>query len=477
MNTNDLLLDNALDFARLSLAGKKRKSGEEVIEHCQRVAETLQRYHLSDPQTLAVALLHHCVADGAASYNDLKKEFGEDLAGMVENFDKLKIIKLGADRSDELVENLRKMFLVLAQDLRVVLIKLSDILDNLTTLEFLNQDKQLEVAKETIEIFAPLAERLGMSELRGQMQDLAFPYVNQEGYLWLKNFTKDKLSKLGKMVLIVKAKIFLALKEEGIEVQLQSRIKHLYSLYTKLMRPEINQDLDKIYDLIALRIITENEEDCYKTLDLVNQLFKPLPEPVSDYIAHPKPNGYQSIHTKVFGPGNLPFEIQIRTGKMHEEAEYGIASHWHYSDIKSKGVSDEKLSQGFAASAEKLEWVKSLAKWQEEIIDNQEFLKTIKTDFFGERIFCFTPKGDVKDLPVGATPIDFAYQVHTDLANMTIGAKINGKVVSLDSKLKNADVVELLLSKDPHKKPNRDWLNFVVTATAKKHIKRSYLGN
>ncbi|MCL5784387.1 MAG: TGS domain-containing protein, partial [Patescibacteria group bacterium] len=259
---------------------------------------------------------------------------------------------------------------------------------------------------------------------------------------------------------------------EGIPVEIQSRVKHSYSLYTKLMRPEINKDLSKIHDLIALRIIVSTTEECYKTLDLIHKLFKPLSEPISDYIAHPKPNGYQSIHTRVYGPGDLPFEIQIRTRKMHDEAEYGLAAHWNYAEKKESGLSDEKISQGIATSAEKLEWVKKLSQWQTEITDDTEFLKTIKTDFFGQRIFCFTPKGDVKDLPAKATPIDFAYLVHTEMGNLVSGAKVNGKVVSLDTKLKNGDVVELVLSKDHAKKPQPEY-----NPLAKRRIKKAYALN
>ncbi|MBI4037173.1 bifunctional (p)ppGpp synthetase/guanosine-3',5'-bis(diphosphate) 3'-pyrophosphohydrolase, partial [Candidatus Daviesbacteria bacterium] len=285
------------------------------------------------------------------------------------------------------------------------------------------------------------------------------------------------LEKLGKVLLKIKGEITLSLKKNGINAELQSRVKHIYSLYTKLTRPEINKDLNKIHDLIALRIIVESTEACYQVLDLVHKLFRSFPEPVSDYIAHPKPNGYQSIHTRVFGPNDLVFEIQIRTREMHDKAEYGLAAHWNYSEQKEKEKSDEKISQGFATSAEKLEWVKNLAMWQKEVTDNNEFLKTVKTDLFGQRIFCFTPKGDVKDLPNGATPIDFAYLVHTNMGNLVTGVKINGKVISLDTKLKNGDVVELSLSKDQKKKPSRDWLNFVVTSLAKNKIKKACQGS
>lgn len=470
----NLQITKALDFAKLSLAGKKRKSGEEIMDHCLRVAENLVKFKINDPLTLAVAILHHSVADGAATLEDIKSEFGENIVGMIESFDRLHIVKLQPGRPDEFVEELRKIFLVLAKDLRVVLVKMSDILDNLTTLQFLEPKKGKEVAKETLEIFAPLAERLGMGEMRGQMQDLAFAYLYPQKFEWVKKYTKRQLARVDKTLLKVKSQLVVVLKQENLEVKIQSRVKHIYSLYTKLLRPEVDKDLNKVLDLIALRIIVSTEEECYKVLDIICKLFKPLPEPVSDYIAHPKPNGYQSIHARVYGPSDLPFEIQVRTKKMHEEAEYGLAAHWEYADKKAKGLSDEKISQGFATSAKKLEWVKSLQNWQQEIIDNQEFLKTIKTDFFGQRILCFTPQGDVKDLPVGATPIDFAYQVHTGLGNLVTGAKVNSKMAALDTKLKNGDVVELTLAKDPKKKPNRDWLNFVVTSLAKKKIKKAW---
>ena len=471
------IIKQAIDFAKLSLAGKKRNSGEDVVDHCLRVAETLIRYKVSDPSTLAAAILHHSIHEGAADMADIKAEFSEDIAQMMESFEKLRLIKPKDEMKDDFIESLRKMFLVLAKDVRVVLIKLADIFDNLTTLQYVENPKKKEVGQKALEIFAPLAERLGMGELRGQMQDLAFMHLYPEEYTWVKSYVKNDLTNLGKILLKIKAKLMLALKQQGIEAEIQSRVKHAYSLYTKLTRAEINKDLHKIHDLIALRIIVDTTEDCYKTLDIVHKLFKPLPGPFSDYIAHPKPNGYQSLHTKVYGPGDLPFEIQIRTRKMHEEAEYGLAAHWNYAEKKESGLSDEKITQGFAASAEKLDWVKRLADWQTEITDDKEFLKTIKTDLFGERIFCFTPKGDVKDLPAGATPIDFAYHIHTQMGNQVMGVKVNGKVVSLDTKLKNGDIVEVTLSKDPKKKPSRDWLGFVVTSLAKRRIKKAYMLN
>lgn len=468
------ILKHALDFAAISLAGKKRKSGEDVIDHCIRVVENLEKYQIIDPITLQVAILHHSLSDGAATLSDLQTEFGEEIATMVDTFEKLKIIRISPGMQNEFVENLRKMFLALAQDLRIVLIKIIDITDNLTTLKYLDSVKQIEVAEETLEIFAPLAERLGMGEIKGVMQDLAFETLYPKEAKDTKKLMHDSLETANKIMLKIKGELTQALDQEKIDFEIQSRAKHSYSLYTKLKRPEIDFDINKIYDLIAFRVIVSNIGDCYKVLGIVHKLWKPLPNYVRDFIANPKPNGYQSIHTSVFGPGDRPFEIQIRTSQMHDSAEYGLASHWHYSEQKAGGANDKNLSKGFATSAEKLEWVKSLGQWQAEIADNAEFLKTVRTDFFGERIFCFTPKGDVKDLPAGATPIDFAYTIHSDLGGQTTGAKVNGKFVSLNTKLKNSDVVELVLSKDTHKKPSRDWLNFVVTSRAKEKIKRAW---
>lgn len=469
------IVKKAWDFANLSLAGKKRLSGENIVDHCLRVEEILWKFKVRDPLTLSVALMHHSICDGAATKEDIKKEFGEDVASMLGAMETLHIIKLksGAVSEEDFCEQLRKMFLVLAKDLRVVLVKLVDIADNLTTLQCLTPEKRAEVAKETLEVFAPLAERLGMGELRGSMQDLAFKHLYPKEYEWVRSYAKQDLDQLGKDLLKIKGKLAVFLKKEGIDAEIQSRVKHTYSLYTKLTRPEIKKDLGKIFDLIALRVITSNTEECYEVLDIIHNIFKPVPGPISDYISHPKPNGYRSIHLKVFGPGDLPFEVQIRSRQMHEEAEYGLAAHWNYAEKKESGLSDASISKGFAASAEKLEWVKRLSDWQKEVTNNEEFLKTVKTDFFGTRIFCFTPKGDVKDLPTGATPIDFAYMVHTDMGNLVTGAKVNGKVVSLGTKLKNGDVVEVSLSKDHKKKPSRDWLEFVATATAKRKIKKA----
>ena len=467
------LVKRATNFAELSLAGKQRFSGEEFLEHCLKVARILKRFAVNDPTTLAVAILHHSISHGAATEEDLRKEFGEEISSMVKSLDGLRVIKVVGSDEKQFAENLRKMFLALARDLRVVLIKLCDIYDNLQTLDYLPKDKQIENARETLEVFAPLAERLGIGELKGEMQDLAFKYLYPEDFIRVTKMLSSFRESLEETESQIRQSLEKALQREGIGFRVESRIKHLYSLFMKLKRPEIDFDLSKVYDLVAFRVIVADTEDCYKTLGIVHKLWQPMPGKISDFIAHPKPNGYQSIHARIIGPDNHPFEIQIRSEKMHEQAEYGVAAHWHYAEKKAEGASDEKLTVGVSADVQKLDWVKRLSSWQEEVLDNEEFLESVKTEFFGQRVFVFTPKGDVKDLPSGASPVDFAYAVHTGLGSLTMGARVNGKMVPLNTKLKNGDVCEIILSKDKTKKPNRDWLSFVVTATARKKIKKA----
>ncbi|KKS13411.1 hypothetical protein A2617_03420 [Candidatus Daviesbacteria bacterium RIFOXYD1_FULL_41_10] len=467
------LVKKAYDFAETSLAGQKRLSGEEILEHCVKVADNLMKFDVTDPKTLSAAILHHSILNGAATPEDLKEEFGEDIAGILNAFHKLHIVKFRKGTEKEFAEELRKMFLVLARDLRVVLIKMCDILDNLRTLSCLTREKGEEVARETLEIFAPLAERLGIGEMKGEMQDLAFAYLERASCDKTKQLLQTNLVELNIILTKIKDELKKSLGKAGIHYRIESRTKHLYSLYMKLCRPEINFDMSKVSDLIAFRIVVSTTEDCYKVLDIVHKLWKPVSGSVSDFITHPKPNGYRSIHTKVVGPQGRIFEIQIRTEEMHEEAEYGLAAHWNYAEMKSRGVSDAEVSRGFATSAEKLEWVKNLAKWQKEVTNDSEFLKSVKTDFFGERVFCFTPGGDVKDLPAGATPVDFAYCLHTEVGDGCSGAKVNGKMVPLDFKIQNGDVVEIILGKG-NKKPNRDWLEFTVTSSAKAQIRKHF---
>lgn len=468
---NNPLVDKAYKFAKLSLVGKKRYSGESYEDHGINVASILERYDVKDPTTLTVAVLHHSVEDGAATIKDIEKEFGLEVASMLKTLDSLSVIKMTDNTPDHFVENLRKMFLYLAKDLRIVLIKLGDILDNLRTLKYIPKYRQRYVAKQAIEIFAPLAERLGIGELKGEMQDLAFPFVYPNEYLKTRKLLKINSQRLSKRTKNIERHLQEILTSENIPFRIESRAKHLYSLYSKLKRPEVGFDISKIYDLIAFRVIVSDIKDCYRVLGIIHNLWKPMPNRLRDYISNPKPNGYKSLHTTVFGPGEVPFEIQVRTEGMHEDAEYGIAAHWHYDDAKFSGKSGEELDKGVLMDKEKLRWVQNLRKWQEEVTDNKEFLRSIKTDFFGARIFVLTPRGDVKDLPVGATPIDFAYSIHTHLGDKANGAKVNGKLVTLNHKLKNGDVIEILVTKDKNKKPSSDWLSFVTTSLAKKKIK------
>lgn len=463
----DLIL-RAYEFAKIAHFGQKRLSGDPVMEHLISVAEILAYLKL-DSTSIAVAFLHDIVEDAGVTEEELKKEFGEEVAFLVGGVSKVGNLKLRGEKEEEFVENLRKMILVMAKDLRVVFIKLADRLHNLQTLQYLPKEKQFRIAKETLEIYAPLADRLQIGKLKGELEDLAFPYVYPKDYEELILNCSSYLERRDKELKEAIKTLEVELRKEKIKAEVHGRPKHLYSLWRKLLRPEINKDIKKVYDLVALRIIVRSIRDCYAALGVVHKIWKPLPhEGISDFIAQPKPNGYRSIHTKVFGINGQVFEVQIRTFQMHEEAENGIAAHWFYAEQKQKKSSEEKVEKGFFAPTDKLKWVKELAAWQKEIVDSKDFLEALKFDGLAHRIFVFSPKGDVYDLPAGATPIDFAYAVHTELGNNIDGARINGKLSSLSNKLKNGDVVEIIDKKKS--KPSKKWLEFVVTRTAKREI-------
>jgi GTP pyrophosphokinase len=345
------------------------------------------------------------------------------------------------------------------------------------TLSFLPPEKQKRIARETLEVYAPLAERLGIGEMKGKLEDLAFPYLYPREYQWVKELAEpyyyEAKVRLQEGIDLIKKK----LKAEKIEAEIRGRTKHLYSLYTKLLRPEENRDIEKIYDLVAMRIIVESIHNCYAALGVVHKIWKPAPfKGVSDFIAQPKPNGYRSLHTNVFGPGGKIFEVQIRTQEMHEQAENGIAAHWYLAMLKTRGkLTTKEVDKGeFFAPTETLSWVKQLVAWQKEMVDSHEFLQALKFDALAHRIFVFSPQGDVYDLPAGATPIDFAYAVHTDVGDQTIGAKVNEKMAKLDYHLKSGDIVQIIRKKGTG--PSRDWLNFVITTTARKQISRHFKG-
>lgn len=475
------LVKKAYQFAEKAHCGQKRGTGEPYIQHPLEVAYLLADDKL-DAKTISAALLHDVAEDNPQMMERMKKEFDPEIIRLVKGVTKLGKIKIKKswflplrilqDKKEEQlgferhVENLRKMFMAMSEDIRIILIKLTDRLHNMQTLEGVKKTKQKRIAQETLEIYTPLAQRLGMGKIKGDLEDLAFPYVHPEEYQDLKKRVGSRYEKKEKYIAKIKYILKEELEKHNIKVKkIHGRKKHLYSLYRKLKK--YDHDLSKIYDLVALRIIVSTTEDCYKTLGIIHNLWKPLIGRIKDYIALPKPNGYQSLHTTVFGPEGEIFEIQIRTAQMHEQAEHGVAAHWHFSEQKgTKNYFSRQITQ---ISKNELCWLKELAEWQKKAKDKEEWTKGVKMDFFEDRIFAFTPQGDVFDLPIGATPIDFAYAVHTDIGDSCIGAKVNNKIVSLDYNLKNGDIVEIITGKKAQ--PKRDWLSFVKTSRAKGKIK------
>jgi len=448
------LIELAFEFAREAHAGQKRMTGEDYIFHPLATAQILANMKLNIPIIIA-GLLHDVPEDTKVSLTEIEKNFGADVANMVEGITKLGTIKYrGIERY---IENLRKMFLAMAEDLRVILIKFADRLHNLKTLYALPRNKQIRIASEVMEIYAPIANRLGMYEMKGKLEEEAFKYLYPKEYNWLKKLieeqTKVKERYLNKIILFVNQE----LKDEGIDViEVKGRVKQLYSLYQKLLKH--NKDINRVYDFVAIRIIVADVPTCYAALGIIHKKMKPLKGRIKDYIAQPKPNGYSSLHTTVFTLDGEIIEIQIRTREMDENAEFGIAAHWHYDEKGS--LKPNKLTR----------WIEDLTKWQKELIANEKFLENLKIDVFHDRIFVFTPKGDVIDLPAAATPVDFAYYVHTDIGNQCAGALINNHIASLDTPLKSGDVIEILTDKN-RKYPNTDWIKSVKTSLARSKIK------
>jgi len=468
------LVEESYKKAKKIHQGTFRKSGEPFIHHPLNVAIKLAELKL-DAATLCAALLHDVLEDTDVTYSELKKDFGKEIADMVEGVSKLKKVNLKVEEKtdrerQQKIETLRKMFVAMSQDLRVVLIKLADRWHNMETLSALPKERQKQVAQETLEIYAPLAQRLGMGEVKGVLEDLAFPYAYQSEHKWLSNMVMPKYEEREKYAQKIAIKFAHELKTGGIKAKVHSRAKHFYSLYKKLQKYEM--DWDKIYDLMALRIIVEDVKECYQVLGLIHKKWKPLPGRIKDYIAMPKPNGYQSLHTTVFCDEGEIVEFQIRTKDMHEKAEYGVAAHWYYSDkIRHKEFSYGTISSetDTKVPAKKYEWIQELAKWQENLKNPKEFLDSLKVDVFKNRIFVFTPQGDVIDLPEKASPIDFAYHIHSYIGDHIYGTKVNGKMVSLEYELQNGEIVEIITQKSI--KPTLDWLKFVKTAKAKERIK------
>lgn len=464
-------ITEAYEFAEKAHSGQKRSSGEDYIQHSLATAKILAGMGMGR-NTIAAGLLHDVYEDTSISLEEIEKKFGKEVAFMVDGVTKLGKIKLRGSHEEYYLENLRKMFLAMAADIRVVIIKLADRLHNMQTLKYRPVEKQQRIARETMEIFAPIANRLGIGEIRSQLQDLSFEYLNPQEY----NFTKETIAKNYKererYVNQAIRELEKELKKEGINViDIHGRAKSLYSCFLKLKKYDM--DINKIHDLTAVRIIVSEVADCYEALGIVHKKYRPMIGRIKDYISLPKPNGYQSIHTTIFGPEGRILEVQIRTLKMHNEAEFGIAAHWIYSEkVKKASWKDYifRIKKGIVLKD--LQWVNQLRDWQSDIgRDDEEFVKGLKIDFFKNHIFAFTPRGDIIDLPEEATPVDFAYAVHSEIGNTMTGAKADGKMIPLDHHIQNGQVIEIITSKD-RKTPNQDWLKFVKTSVAKSQIKR-----
>jgi len=468
LRKNNPLVQRAYELAQKCHQGQKRKSGEPYFFHVATAAEYIARWGL-DQDSIIAALLHDIVEDTSYPLEKIRQEFNQDVAFLVEGLTKLGKIKYrGVERQ---VENLRKMILALSQDIRVIIIKLADRLHNMETLYALPPQKQKRIALETSEIYAPLAYRLGMQKVSGELEDLAFPFIYPREYRWLENHIAEKYEEREKYLERAKPIIIEALKKANVKIiRVESRAKRYSSLYKKLLRYDM--DVDKIYDLVALRIIVEGIEDCYATLGIIHNLWPPLPGRIKDYIALPKPNRYRSLHTTVFCIDQRITEIQIRTELMHQESENGIAAHWLYEQHKGdKAYRERRVVIG---DQKELTWVEQLKQWQQHFASPEEFLESLKIDFFRDRIFVITPRGEVIDLPANATPIDFAYHIHSNVGDQCSGAKINGKLMPLHTQLRSGDVVEIVIQKG--KKPSEDWLEFVKTSHARNHIRAALKG-
>jgi guanosine-3',5'-bis(diphosphate) 3'-pyrophosphohydrolase len=463
----------AAEFARQAHQGQKRFSGEPYVVHALETAKILAGWQM-DTISVVAGLLHDTVEDAGIKQEVVVKQFGKPVGLIVEGVTKVGRIKLRGSTEEAMVENLRKMVVAMSKDLRVVLVKLADRLHNMRTLGYVPEGKRKRIARETLEVYAPLADRLGMGEVKGELEDLAFPWLHPADYVWLKEYSAPGYKKAEEDIEMARRVILKKLSKEGVKAEVHGRKKHLYSLYKKLLRPEINRDIDSIHDLVAMRILVDKVADCYTALGVVHKTWKPVPHlGVSDFIAQPKPNGYRSIHTKVFLNKRI-VEIQIRTFEMHEEAEYGVAAHFHYAEVKKGGGREGQLEQGVVFTPEeKLSWVKQLVELQREIRDNKELIENLRMDVLSRRIFVFTPGGDVIDLPLGATPVDFAYALHSEIGDAMTGAKVNGKLVGLSEKLKSGVVCEILTGKSG-RKPNQGWLDFVVTDAARRRIRKAW---
>ena len=456
------MIERAYLVAKTAHEGQMRKSGEPYIIHPLCVAIILADLEL-DKETIVAGILHDAVEDTIMTTEEITQQFGAEVALLVDGVTKLGQLSYSADKVEVQAENLRKMFLAMAKDIRVILIKLADRLHNMRTLQYMPPHKQQEKARETMDIYAPIAMRLGISKIKVELDDLSLKYLKPDVYYDLVDKIALRKSAREEFVNRIVEAVKDHLRIAGIEAQVAGRVKHFFSIYKKM----VNQDktLDQIYDLFAVRILVDTVKDCYAALGVIHEMYKPIPGRFKDYIAMPKPNMYQSLHTTLIGPTGQPFEIQIRTYEMHKTAEFGIAAHWKYKE-SSDGKRPPSQSE-----EEKLSWLRQILEWQRDMSDNREFMSLLKSDLdlFADNVYCFTPAGDVKTLPAGSTPIDFAYSIHSAVGNKMVGARVNGKLVPIEYVIKNGDRIEIITSQNSQG-PSRDWLKLVKSTQAKNKI-------
>ncbi|WP_279036280.1 RelA/SpoT family protein [Lactobacillus intestinalis] len=454
-------VEKAYEYAENAHSGQKRASGQPYIIHPTQVAGTLATLGL-DPDTVAAGFLHDTVEDTPTTNDDIKNEFGEDVAFIVDGVTKLNKYQYKSHQ-EFLAENHRKMLIAMAKDLRVIMVKLADRLHNMHTLQHLRPDKQRRISSETMDIYAPLADRLGIGTIKWELEDMSFHYLNPEAYYRIVSLMDVKRSEREKYISDAISVMKSTLDGLGIKYEIYGRPKHIYSIYKKMV--DKHKDFEEIYDLLAVRVIVKTVRDCYAVLGAVHTEWKPMPGRFKDYIAVPKVNGYQSLHTTIIGPGGKPLEIQIRTEQMHEVAEYGVAAHWAYKRGNFDGVEE-------STSGEKLDMVREILELKDETKDAGEFMKSVKSDIFSDRVYVFTPRGEVYELPKGSVTLDFAYAIHTQVGSHAVGAKVNNKLVSLDYKLKNGDIIEIMTQTNAT--PSRDWVDMVKTSRARNKIRRYF---